>query len=197
MIIAILGYKGSGKSTVAAHIQDYDFIRRPIASPLKEMLKTMGLTDAQVYGNEKEKPCHLLGGQTPRYAMQTLGTEWGRRLIHGDIWIRSWAATVPFDRDVVVDDLRFPNEALHLLGLRAHFVKVERSLVRPSEDETLHESEVYVDKIPVDHVFSNEGSLESLKQQVSNWMVDMPLVMHGSGTDRSERFRKALHALSV
>ncbi|TFH28662.1 MAG: deoxynucleotide monophosphate kinase, partial [Myxococcales bacterium] len=74
MILAVFGYKGSGKSAVAKRFELHNnFIRRPIAAPLKEMLKAMGLTATQLWGSEKEKPSVLLGGQTARYAMQTLG----------------------------------------------------------------------------------------------------------------------------
>ena len=27
------------------------------------------------------------GGKTPRYLMQTLGTEWGRMMVDGDLWV--------------------------------------------------------------------------------------------------------------
>ena len=42
------------------------------------MLYQLGLGEAHIEGALKEVPCELLGGKTPRYAMQTLGTEWGR-----------------------------------------------------------------------------------------------------------------------
>lgn len=47
--------------------------------------------------------------------MQTLGTEWGRDILGSDFWIRLWRARVEQvaseGKRVVVDDLRFPNEA--------------------------------------------------------------------------------------
>jgi hypothetical protein len=45
------------------------------AGPLKSMCMALGLTEAHIEGHLKEVPCELLCGQTPRHAMQTLGTE--------------------------------------------------------------------------------------------------------------------------
>jgi hypothetical protein len=42
--------------------------------------------------------------------MITLGTEWGRDLVHADIWTRLWAARAECFPLVVADDVRFPNE---------------------------------------------------------------------------------------
>jgi hypothetical protein len=40
-------------------------------------------------GDLKEVPVDCLDGQTPRRAMQLLGTEWGRTL-SADLWINAW-----------------------------------------------------------------------------------------------------------
>lgn len=114
-LIGITGLKGSGKSTLAKHIESKGFIRIPFAETLKHMLLAFGLTEEQVAGNEKETPCDILCGKTPRHAMQTLGTEWGREFLGDQVWLRSWQHKMESaHRDgfpVVVDDVRFPNEA--------------------------------------------------------------------------------------
>lgn len=54
------------------------------------------------------------GGASPRLLMQMIGTDWGRDMICSDLWIRLWhlrAHSVPKEFGVVVDDVRFPNEA--------------------------------------------------------------------------------------
>ncbi len=129
-IVAFTGLAGSGKSTAAAHlVHCHGFQRVRFAGPLKAMLAALGLTSEQIDGSEKETPCDLLGGKTPRYAMQTIGTEWGRDLIASDLWIRAWKAAVakvPAGVPVVVDDCRFPNEAEAVRAAGGVIVRIDR-----------------------------------------------------------------------
>lgn len=129
-IVAFTGLAGSGKSTAAAHlVHCHGFQRVRFAGPLKAMLAALGLTPEQIDGSEKETPCDLLGGKTPRYAMQTIGTEWGRYLIASDLWIRAWKAAVakvPAGVPVVVDDCRFPNEAEAVRAAGGVIIRIDR-----------------------------------------------------------------------
>lgn len=205
VIVAIFGYKRSGKSTLSRAFESRGSHRAPIATPLKEMLRTMGLTDEQLYGSEKEKPSELLGGATPRWAMQSLGTEWGRDCIGPDVWIRSWAHTTPMDKDVVVDDLRFPNEAGYLLSLGAYFIKIERDGTVPAitprpwwafwrRRGELHPSEAYVDKLPFDLKISNNGTPAELWDAMDDFRAKHPNVP-AEGPARIARFKAVLESL--
>lgn len=161
-IIGICGYKGSGKSEVAKYlVERHNFRRLPFAQTLKDMLKTLGLTDEQVNGSLKEVPCDLLDGKTPRWAMQSLGTEWGRACIDQDIWVRAWRNNLEsqywMHNDFVVDDLRFFNEAKALLAVGgAQLWRINRQGTKPEGE--IHPSEAYVERIPV-HVTFENGSL--------------------------------------
>lgn len=129
-IVAFTGLAGAGKSTAAAHlVEHHGFQRVRFAGPLKSMMAALGCTQEQIDGSEKETPCDLLGGKTPRHAMQTLGTEWGRDLITPDLWIRAWQAAVakvPAGVPVVVDDLRFPNEVEAVRAAGGVIVRIDR-----------------------------------------------------------------------
>lgn len=129
-LIAFTGLAGSGKSTAAKHLVDHHgFTRIRFAGPLKDMMRALGLNEREIERDLKEKPCELLGGKTPRYAMQTVGTEWGRDLIAPDLWIRAFNAAlakVPAGTPVVVDDCRFPNEADAIRVAGGALVRVER-----------------------------------------------------------------------
>lgn len=125
-IIAFTGLAGAGKSTAAAHLVARGFTRVRFAGPLKAMMAALGLTAAEIDGDRKESPCTLLGGKTPRWAMQSLGTEWGRDLISQDLWIRAWQAALPATGNVVVDDCRFPNEAAAVAAAGGVIVCIER-----------------------------------------------------------------------
>lgn len=166
-IIALYGYKGCGKSEAALQLSHAGFILHSFAAPLKAMLLAMGLTEEQLWGSEKETPCELLGGKTPRWAMQSLGSEWGRHCIDGNIWVRAWQQTLPkVHIDVVVDDLRFPNEAAAVKIAGGFIVKI----VRPGlVIDRSHESEKHVDDedaIPPDDVIINDGTLQQFRAKI-------------------------------
>lgn len=115
-VVALTGKAGSGKSTVADYlISRHGYVRVKFAGPLKDMMRAIGLNDNQIEGDQKETPTRLLQGKTPRYAMQTIGTEWGRQTIGENFWTFLWedAALKILDAGgrVVVDDCRFDNES--------------------------------------------------------------------------------------
>lgn len=119
IIIGFAGRAGAGKTTAAQHlVQHHGFERVRFAGPLKAMMRALGCTEEEVDGARKEQPCDLLGGRTPRQAMQWLGTEWGRDMIAPDLWTRAWEYAAAGKSRVVVDDVRFPNEveAIRQLG---------------------------------------------------------------------------------
>jgi hypothetical protein len=111
-IIGLGGPKGSGKSFAADWlVANRGYTRVKFATALKNMLRVLGLTDEHIEGSLKEVPCELLNWRTPRYAMQTLGYEWGRNCIDDALWVDTWRRRVEaIDGPVVVDDVRFPNE---------------------------------------------------------------------------------------
>ena len=122
-LIAFCGYMGSGKTYAADYlIQKYGYTRVKFAGPLKDMLRTMGLTDDHIEGDLKDKPCDLLEGRTPRWAMQSLGTEWGRDCISPNLWGNLWEREVQDllkkGKPVVVDDCRFDNEVARVKRLK-------------------------------------------------------------------------------
>ena len=155
-IVAFSGPAGSGKTTAAKHlVGEHGYRRIRFADPLKDMLRDFGLTFDQIDGPLKETPCDTLCGKTPRRAMQTLGDEWGRQLIGGDIWVRAWerrlkeAMLWSSDTRSVVDDLRYPNELDALLKHDALIVRVHRPAVlaveaHASENHTLFSQRVLI-----------------------------------------------------
>ncbi len=174
-ILALTGLAGSGKSTAAAHLVNaHGFARVRFAGPLKDMMRALGLTDAEIDGDRKELPCALLGGKTPRHAMQTVGTEWGRNLIDPDLWIRAWQAAVarlPAGQPVVVDDCRFPNEAAAVRAAGGALVRIERTAggtisLHSSEGQDLGEA------IRV----RNDGPIVALYMQLDELLLDQVAV---------------------
>src|SRR5262245_61605141 len=117
LLIGITGLAGSGKSTLAKQYEvEQNEKRIPFAQPLKDMLEAMGVPHKHLHGTpaQKAEPLAILGGKSARFALQRLGTEWGRDMISESLWVDAWRQraeiTLSTGRDVVVDDVRFANE---------------------------------------------------------------------------------------
>lgn len=129
-LVALTGAAGSGKSTVANYlVQRHGFVRVKFAGPLKAMCRAIGMSNEQIEGSEKELPSNELQGRTPRYVMQTLGTEWGRDLIGPEFWTSLWMASASRILDaggkVVVDDCRFENEGAAVRRLQGRIFSLQ------------------------------------------------------------------------
>lgn len=168
MIIALFGPAGCGKSTAAAYLAErHGFVRVRFAGPLKAMLRAFlsatGMSakeiERRIEGDLKEVPCQHLGGTSPRHAMQSLGTGWGRDMIAPGLWVDAWrAAALNELRDgapgVVVEDLRFPNEAGAVQGIFGKIVRIER----PSGTVALASHVSEGQALPADIVIRNDGT---------------------------------------
>lgn len=165
-IVGLIGFAHVGKSEVASLLMnEYGFKRIKFADGLKDMLRAIGLTEEEIEGALKEQPCEKLGGKTPRHAMITLGTEWGRKLIHEDLWVLAWRKYVldsPADY-IVVDDCRFLNEAGMIRRLGGVIWHVERPGYGPVKH---HQSELEHLQIHADALLKNDGSVEQLRDLV-------------------------------
>lgn len=121
-LIGFAGAAGSGKTTAAHLLCDQGFTRMRFAGPIKAMLWALlnaagrdgVVIDRMLEGDLKEEPSGLLGGRTPRQAMQTLGTQWGRDLITPDLFtlitIQGARVALRGGGRVVIDDVRFDSE---------------------------------------------------------------------------------------
>jgi hypothetical protein len=172
-IIAFSGLAGSGKSTAAAHlVERHGFERIRFAGPLKDMMRALGLSEREIEGDLKEKPCALLCGHTPRHGMQTLGTEWGRTQLGVNLWINAWRAAV--DRlaptvPVVVDDCRFPNEAEAILAAGGDIVRIVRT--GAGVGAAGHSSEGH--QLPFVFSIENNGTTDDLFRAVDQLVASL------------------------
>lgn len=163
IIIGFSGKIGAGKTTAAKLLYARSFTRVRFAGPLKAMVAALGLDEAEIDGERKEKPCALLGGKTPRWAMQTLGTDWGRALIDEQLWVNAWKLQVRKLGDyipVVADDVRFENEAKAIRELGGVVVRIVRDGLRADG----HASEAM--DFPADYVIENNGPEADLDRHV-------------------------------
>lgn len=168
-LIAFTGSIGAGKSEASNQAVARGYHRAKFANALKEMLRTFlryrgadeTTIERMLEGDLKGVSSEYFGGRTPRHAMQTLGTEWGRKLIHPDLWVTTeMDASAPFDC-VVFDDVRFPNEVAAIKTAGGQVVKIERPDLFAKED---HASENQ--KLDVDTIVSNDGTLDDFRREI-------------------------------
>ena len=148
-LVPIIGlyspYMQAGKSTLAeALIYERGFTRIKMADGLKAMLRALlayqGLRDEaidlRIEGSLKAESSPWLYGQTPRFAMQALGTQWGRDCMGEDFWVEVASSKIytllTAGRPVVIDDIRFENEYHMVRMFDAGFmVKITRPEMDP------------------------------------------------------------------
>jgi len=174
MLIGLSGLPQNGKGRVGRRLAEaHGFRHTKMADTLKEMLRVLlraaGLDEEtierMIEGDLKEVPSPALGGKTPRWAMQSLGTEWGRDCISATIWGDLWeaSATRMLDdgKSVVVDDVRFANEQERVKRLGGFIVLV----MGRSEAATEHPSD-NMEWLEPDYTIVNNGSLGDLDLKV-------------------------------
>lgn len=179
MIIGLTGLAGSGKSTAAQHLaHEHNWSRFKMATPLKNMLRSlyreMGADAAEIErrieGSLKEQRDQLIGNHTPRHAMQTLGTEWGRECMGRDFWTSiASKAILALPGHVVIDDIRFDNEAKMVRALGGKVFKLVRTGVGSVAGDHASENGVRLDLL--DLTLYNNGDTDDLCRAITKLCI--------------------------
>lgn len=172
MIIALTGLKRSGKSTAAKHLETkYGFIRinfkDALLTELKQYFPDFLKAEAEYHACTvdellERKPGHI------RQLLQNFGTEL-RRGEDPNYWIEKWNNKVYPGENIVVDDVRFLNEAEMV---KENFGKIIRIVRLGQESKDGHASETEMDKIEHDYIIvADEGSPEQITSYLDAFMV--------------------------
>lgn len=164
-IIGIAGKAQSGKTTLAQEL--YKFFGDDasevdsFANPLKSMLLALGYEGINMYKNTP----HPVFGKTSREMLQTLGTEWGRNLIDDDIWVKAIDNKKRYKNLLIIDDVRFDNEAEYCRKYGCIFHIQGRGGI-----DTNHVSEQGVEIKHEDSIVVNSGSVAYMLEQALSIM---------------------------
>lgn len=166
-VIAFCGYAGSGKDEAAKALPLFtrvafaDAVREaalaldPIVKSYDEV--TYHLTDLvrlKGWGEAKQEP-------EVRRLLQRMGTEAGRD-IHGQgCWVRIAARKIAAAGDVVITDMRFPNEVEFVRQLGGKIIRIVRPGVGPVNG---HCSESFQIEAHIEIV--NDGTVDELHEKV-------------------------------
>lgn len=192
-IIALAGRKGSAKSTIKEMLIDHPAINPDqtwqcsFGAAAKSMLAAIGIPEDSLFGNDEQKsvPLPQFGGVTGRHLMVTLATEWGRNMIHPDIWVmvmeheleevKQSAFMETYIPTVIIDDLRFQNEYDFLKSKGAFIIGVERGELPGSMlDQHISEQLPYRFEELGIPVLKNDSTLAELHQKVIALAVPNP-----------------------
>lgn len=202
MIIGLSGFAGVGKDSVASVLQQQGFAVLSFADPLKRYItEIFGFDQEDVWGaserRENQDKRYPRKGKTPeylnpRYALQTLGTGWGRDC-YQEIWVdytirvareiltgkgynrmEGLFPTVHPHKGVCISDCRYLNE---IEGVKRDGGKVIR-ITRPGREvpNYTHTSETEQAGIPdseFDAILVNDGALDDLPQKVSEILIKL------------------------
>lgn len=156
-LVAFTGKAGSGKDTAAAVFTARGWKQVRFADILKDMVCTMlGITREQLEDRDYKEAILPVIGKSPRYIMQTIGTDWGRNMVHRDLWTlltrQRIEALLAAGHGVVMSDCRFDNEAELIRNMGGQVALIDRP---EAEQVCAHASEAGIDPQLISLIIAN------------------------------------------
>jgi hypothetical protein len=188
-LIGLTGAIGSGKTTVASILcQNHSYIELTFKGAMVACLAHVFGCDKDIFYDRelKELPNSFLFGKSPREVMQTFGTDWGRKQVHNDIWVKRVelmiATANEFDpnRCFVVSDVRFENEVQMIKRLGGRIWKIER-IDNPFAIDTSHESEQGFHLSLIDKIVENPNNMPDLEELINLVLANEVHKISGEG----------------
>jgi hypothetical protein len=172
--LAFCGRSGSGKDTAADYLsRHFTFRRYALADPVKAaVFAAFPCFDFSKYG--KNEPIPELDGRSQRELFQTMGTEWGRNMVHPDMWIDGLIRRIRHAEEknpnyrpsIIVTDVRRENEAQRLADEGFYIVKIVRPDTFLPGAAGNHVSEYAVDDVFCHEVLLNDGTIAEFHAKV-------------------------------
>tara|TARA_Y100000389_G_scaffold141853_1_gene139771 strand:+ start:135 stop:701 length:567 start_codon:yes stop_codon:yes gene_type:complete len=179
-IIAVCGYKRSGKDTIAEYLTDnYNYNHYKITDKLRKVVQLLfNLNDDDYEKNKEENDDRW--DTTPRKMMQFIGTEVFQYKIQEllpnidrNFWIKSLLSDELLENiknnnhKIVISDLRFLHEYENLKQLNIPLVVLKVTNKNIKNTDT-HISETEHLKIPIDYEIENNGTIEDLYKNIDS-----------------------------
>lgn len=202
MILGILGLINSGKGSIAdTLVKEYDFNKDSFAASLKDVCVDMfdwprDLIEGDTKESRewREQPdkwwSEKLGipNFTPRLALQLVGTDALRNHFNNDIWFLTLANRIRKspDKDIVIADVRFPNEINMVKESGGKLILVKRgpdpvwfsiaARANNGDEDAQREMQECFPEVHfsewawigcgIDHIIINDGTIAELEENV-------------------------------
>lgn len=207
MIVGVVGFLGSGKGTIGdLLIQDRGYYKLSFADAVKDSVSTIFRWPRHLLEGDTEESRNFREttdgfwserfgyAVTPRYMLQLMGTEAGRDVFHENIWVYTLEKRMEGLKDVVIPDVRFPNEMKFIKDKGGIIIRVLRGelpkwydvAIAANDKLFLHSPEAHdmmINKYKVhysewawvgakhiDYTILNDGTIEDLKIGLNNIM---------------------------
>lgn len=178
IVIGMIGKAGSGKDTVGDYLKErHGFTSLALADTLKRGVQEMFvIPDEIMYDRVKrEEPLADMPDWTVRKLLQFVGTELVRNHIDDHAWTKSLIKRYPKTGNIVVTDVRFPNEVegiQELSGCPVFFIRVERpGHIGTDVGIKNHASEIH--DLEGDFTIMNDDTLEALYDKVEGVLEEI------------------------
>lgn len=199
MIIGTIGFIGCGKGTVAdILVEKYGFVKLSFADAVKDATAAIfgwqrsllegDTEESRIFRETRDEWWSEKTGKhiTPRYMLQIMGTEAGRDVFHKDIWVYALERKMEMYQNVVIADVRFPNEIEWMRSKGGFAVRVSRgadpewyeTAVRANKEQNtdlmvdypIHYSEwAWAGQI-MDYQLDNNGSISMLEADIGHML---------------------------
>ena len=188
-LIAICGFQGSGKDTLANILIEKGYTKVSFAGLLKDVVATIFTWNRDLLEGTTEKSRKWretvddwwstrlnIPNLTPRYVLQQIGTDVFRNHFHPDIWVAAIERKISNMSGVVITDCRFPNEIEMIKKLNGSLIHIHKgqlpSWFGKEEDfpKDMHISELLWTKYNFDKTINNNGDINQLKIKLFNYL---------------------------
>jgi hypothetical protein len=190
MIIGLVGFIGAGKGTVRdTLVREHGYHGFAFADALKDAVASIflwprglleGDSEASRAFREKVDPwwSEKFGYDvTPRLMLQKMGTEACRNNLSDNIWVSALEKRIQGYQDVVISDVRFPNEIDFIRSVGGKIIRVKRGDDPSLEaQQKMHVSETAWNYVVPDAIIDNNGTLNDLAGNIRTTltMLDNP-----------------------
>lgn len=167
MILGLSGYARSGKDTAAAELAAHGWQRVAYADKMKQFL--LALDPVLSERSRVSQRVAALGWDGAkshpevRRLLQRLGTDAGRSVLGENVWVDAALNALDPDKNYVVTDARFPNEADAIRSRGGVVLRIERPGVHPVN---AHVSETALDEYGFDGIVVNDSTPSALAARV-------------------------------